>query len=398
MVIQAAALQKRIKRHIQARTHRFYGVVPPGFENTACRELAECGISAQQEDRGGVGFSGDWEDCWRCHHRARIPARLLVRLTQFTCLRFDQLERRIEAFPWELWLQPRQPVMVQVEARESALYHERAIQERVEQWIARRLRPWQVLALETEDGQHVQTVYLRNVENRFTISFDCSGELLYKRGYDKHVATAPLRDNIAAAILREANFGAFDTLIDPMAGSGTFGLEALLALAGRGAGYFRHFAFEYFPVFRPAAYRHFLKTDQPVRTDQGALRRIVLCDRQDRAITIIWHNLRQLTAAGVNTECVAVEQSDFFEMRVRPEFGNTLLVLNPPYGMRLKSTRNPRTFFGKLGQHLRQNWHTCSFAVIAPGQEAERALALPITRKVLFNNGGISAALLMGRL
>jgi putative N6-adenine-specific DNA methylase len=396
MVIQATALQKRIKRHVQARTHRFYAVVPPGFEETAGRELAEYGIEAQPEDRGGVRFAGDWENCWRFHHRARIPARLLVRLTQFTCLRFDQLERQITAFPWELWLQPRQPVTVQAEARESALYHEGAIQERAEQWIAQRLRPWQALASETEAEQHSPTVYLRNVHNRVTVSLDCSGELLYKRGYDKHVAAAPLRDNIAAAILREANFSAFDTLIDPMAGSGTFGLEALLGLAERGAGHFRHFAFEHFPAFRPAAYRYLLNTDRPSHSDQTRLQRMVLRDQQDRAIAITQHNLHQLAAAGVNTEHVTVERGDFFEMRAMPDFGKTLIVLNPPYGTRLENARNPRAFFGKIGQHVRRNWAGCSFAIIAPGQEAERALALPVARKILFYNGGIPAALLMG--
>jgi 23S rRNA G2445 N2-methylase RlmL len=73
-------------------------------------------------------------------------------------------------------------------------------------------------------------------------------------------------------------------------------------------------------------------------------------------------------------------------------------VLNPPYGTRLRTRQNPRAFFGKLGQHLRRNWQGCSFAIIAPGKEAERALALPVANKILFYNGGISAALLLGRL
>jgi 23S rRNA G2445 N2-methylase RlmL len=73
-------------------------------------------------------------------------------------------------------------------------------------------------------------------------------------------------------------------------------------------------------------------------------------------------------------------------------------VLNPPYGARLKSAQNTRVFFGKLGQQLRRHWQGCTFAVIAPGKEAERALALPVDRKILFYNGGISTALLMGRI
>jgi putative N6-adenine-specific DNA methylase len=398
MKIDLTALEKRIKRHVRAQQQQFYAVVPPGFEDTACRELAACGISATPEDRGGVAFTGTWEDCWKAHHRTRIPARILVRLTYFTCTKFDQLERNLEAFPWELWLQPCQPVAFQVESHQSALYHQRAIQERAERCVERRLRPWKAISLDVESGQSVQTVYFRNVRNRMTISLDCSGELLYKRGYDKHVAVAPLRDNIAAAILQEANFAKFDTLVDPMAGSGTFGLEALLGLAGCGAGHLRHFAFEDFPVFRPAAYGYFLKMNTNPHSERATLRSIVLRDSHERLLTIMRHNLQQLTAAGVDTEWVGVEQVDFFTTSVESTFGKTFITINPPYGTRLKSAQNTRTFFGKLGQHLRRNWQGCSFAIIAPGKAAERALALPVTRKVVFSNGGISAALIMGRI
>jgi putative N6-adenine-specific DNA methylase len=396
--IDPIALEKRVKRHVRAKHQQFYAVVPPGFEETACRELTDCGISAALEDRGGMTFSGTWEECWRAHHRARIPARILVRLTHFTCTRFDRLERQIEAFPWELWLQPRQSVAFQVESHQSALYHQGAIQERAERCIERRLRPWQAISPEIDPGYGAQTVYIRNVRNRMTISLDCSGELLYKRGYDKHVAAAPLRDNIAAAILREAKFSEFDTLVDPMAGSGTFGLEALLGLAECGAGHLRHFAFEHFPAFRPAAYRYFLKTDADSRPGQAKLRTIALRESHERPLTIIRHNLQQLKAAGVDTKQVHVEQADFFTTSAESIPGKILITTNPPYGTRLKGTQNTRAFFGKLGQHLRQHWQGCSFAVIAPGKASERALALPVARKVIFSNGGISAALLMGTI
>jgi putative N6-adenine-specific DNA methylase len=133
-------------------------------------------------------------------------------------------------------------VAFQVDAQLSALYHEGAIQEHTERCIERRLGPWQAIASEVESGHNTQTIYLRNVQHRLTVSLDCSGELLYKRGYAKHVSTAPPQDNIAAAIFREADLSGFDMLIDPTADSSTFGLEALLGLAEYGAGHFRHFA------------------------------------------------------------------------------------------------------------------------------------------------------------
>ncbi|PIE35265.1 hypothetical protein CSA56_04825 [candidate division KSB3 bacterium] len=398
MEITLTALEKRIKRHVRAKKHTFYAIVPPGFEEAACQELADYEISSQQKDRGGVVFSGKWEDCWKAHHRARIPARLLVRLTKFSSSRFDQLEKALEDFPWELWLQPHLPVAFHVDAQQSTLYHEGAIQERAERCIEKRLHSWQFVVPKPESSRGTQTVFLRNFRNQITVSLDCSGGLLYKRGYDKHVDSAPLRDNIAAAILREANFSRFDTLIDPMAGSGTFGLEALLGLSKYGAGHFRHFAFELFPVFRSAAYQYFLKTQTEARLKQSTLRSIILCDSQKRPITIMHHNLQQLAAADIDTDSVKVGQSDFFQVKGEFISGKTLVCLNPPYGTRLKATQNTRNFFGKLGQHLRKGWRGCSFAIIAPGEDAERALSLPVSKKILFYNGGISTAVIMGTI
>ncbi len=71
MVIHPTALEKRIKRHVRSQQQQFYVIVPPGFEATACRELAAYSISATQEDRGGVAFSGSWEECWKAY-RARV--------------------------------------------------------------------------------------------------------------------------------------------------------------------------------------------------------------------------------------------------------------------------------------------------------------------------------------
>lgn len=398
MKIDPNALEKRIKRHVRAKMQRFYAVVPPGFEATAGRELARYGITATPDEYGGAAFSGSWEDCWKVHHRARIPIRILVRLDHFTALTFEQLERQIDKFPWELWLQPHLPLTVQVSASQAELYHEGAIADRVERGIQQHLSPWQAIASEREAADGAQAIYVRNVENRITVSLDCSGEMLYKRGYDKHVGAAPLRDTLAAAILQEANFTEFDMLIDPLAGSGTFGLEALLALDGRGAGHVRHFAFEQFPAFRPAAYRHFLAHDAAPAQHQARLRHILLRDHAAQALTILRQNVEQLAALGIQTQRVQIEEADVFASAAPSMEGRKLIVCNPPYGVRLKHDSSLRDFYGNLGQRFRQHWPGCSFAIVAPGKQAEQALALPTARKVIFSHGGLRAALLLGRL
>jgi putative N6-adenine-specific DNA methylase len=204
-----SALFKRIKRHVIGREHTFFAATPPGFEPLCLQELLNLHppVGNARLISGGVEFKGRLDDCYRANLCLHLPNRILMRISTFKSSNFRQLEKNVGDIPWELYLHPGSPVRVHVAARHCRLHHSGAISERVQKVIASRrlqIKPDEKIQKIPPTGQNL---FVRGAEDRFTVSIDSSGELLYKRGLKKHAGKAPLRETLAAAALRLAGYG-----------------------------------------------------------------------------------------------------------------------------------------------------------------------------------------------
>jgi len=387
------ALARRVKDHVVGRSHEFFAVVTPGFEETARRELQDLGIAAKAEGRGGVAFAGRLEDAWRANLGAGTLPRVLMRLLRFKSTGFADFRSRLAAIPWELHLADNARVRFAVSAAGSRLWHEGRLQEEAARAVAARMAA-ACRRVEIGVGGSGQLVLVRLEENRCQVSLDTSGDLLYRRGLGKLTEAAPLRETLARAILLEAGIGRCRTLVDPFCGSGTFALEAGSLFLGRPANLGRFFAFEDWPSFKPARFRHVREELEGRMRERAAAgpRRIFCSDLDGKAVETARRNI---AAAGLD-KMVQVDQADFFRLHPPAEDpSGVLLVMNPPYGARQRAGEDTAAFFRRIGDKLRRDYAGCGFAVIVPGLENEKALGLPHHRKILFRNGGIPVALLI---
>ncbi|HSQ41476.1 MAG TPA: hypothetical protein VLM37_04265 [Fibrobacteraceae bacterium] len=394
------ALQRRIRQKVQGLPQDFRVVAHPGFEETVAEEIREILASSPsfqsdslQTSLGGVEFSGRMEDLWRLHILARTPSRICLRIAQFKATQFPELVRKISQLPWELYMSPHAEGSIQVSAHHSRLIHSEAIEERVAAGIAQRLSPWRSVLPQPEKPLPAQTVFVRMADDFCSISLDGSGDLLFKRGYGKHTGAAPLRDTLAACILRWAGWSQCDRLVDPMSGSGTFSLEAFLERsADHIPGRMRSFAFEGWPCFRPATYQYLLSHSAKFNHPLVA---ISAADSEAMAVRILRHNLATVGADGN----IDVRQIDFFhDPEIQEPFCRTtcLVVLNPPYGIRLPQGQT--AFYKAIGERLRLRYAGCRFAIICPSPEERDALGLRWEKQVLTRNGGLDVAVICGRL
>lgn len=390
------ALARRVKDHVIGRSHEFFAVVHPGFEETARRELEGLGIAAAPGGTGGVSFSGRLEDAWRANLGAGTVSRVLMRLARFKATGFAEFRDRVAAFPWELHLGDGAALAFSVSASRSRLWHEGRLAEEAAQAVSGRLAGFgrhARLGGKAGDGAG-QHVFIRMEENRCLISLDSSGELLYRRGRGKFTEGAPLRETLACAILRAAGIERYRTLVDPFCGSGTFALEAGAVFLGRPAGGGRSFAFQSWPSFRPARFAHAREELERAMREKApdGPRRIYCSDLDEKAAATARHNI---AAAGLAGLAVA-DQADFF--RLHPPAGDpaaVLLAMNPPYGARQLPGSDIASLFRRIGEKVRRDYARCGYAIIVPGLENEKALGLPHDRKILFHNGGIPVALLI---
>ena len=179
----------------------------------------------------------------------------------------------------------------------------------------------------------IQTILIRGVNDRFSLSLDAGGGPLYDRGYRQFVNEAPLRETLAAALLNAAGLTDNTILIDPMCGSGTFTLEAASITAGIPAGRNRRFPFEFWPSFRPARYDWIVKKAEEAL---AAPCRIYASDINPDSLKAAEANWKLLSEKGLEIS-PCFNQSDFFKEPCpveEKERARALLILNPPYGMR----------------------------------------------------------------
>jgi putative N6-adenine-specific DNA methylase len=233
-------------------------------------------------------------------------------------------------------------------------------------------------------------VFVRLEKDICTVSLDSSGELLYRRGKKRLVTEAPLRETLAALILREASLRNYDLLLDPMCGSGTFSLEAATLSRGIAPCMDRSFSFMKWPVFSEGAWRHMKNDIEAEREKTSWPLSILASDNNAGAIRVAEDNIK---TAGLS-EIIPCQRRDFFTDIIDiPEGKKCLIVMNPPYGGRLK-INDTAALYRSVGNTIRRHYRRCGYAIIAPGLEAEKALGLSHDRKITFMNGGIPVAVI----
>jgi putative N6-adenine-specific DNA methylase len=384
-------LDRRIKRHVIGAHHNFFAVTLPGYEDVCRQELKSLAGSTAFDPpaKGGVAFSGRLTDLYAANLHLRTAGRVLLRLSAFRATGFSGLEKQIRQMNWSLYLPPGAIPGIHVTARHSRLYHSDAIAQRIGENLAGH---WSHAAVEPVPWQE-QTLHVRLADDRVTISLDSSGPNLYRRGLKTHAGRAPLRETLAALILRIAGYRPDQPLVDPMCGAGTFSLEAALMAKSIPPGLHRSFAFMQWPAFRPAQWNHLCKT---------AASRIKRLDRPlIRASDIDGEACAELARCVVQNgleDAIRVDTRDFFslqpaEVSDRPG----LVVFNPPFGRRLQPDAAVEDLYREIALKLRQDFKDWHAALLVPDRVSARRLNLPF-KPYSLEHGGLKLTLLAGRI
>ncbi len=351
-----------------------FAVCPPGLEEITAYELKLLGFAPRKET-GGVSFRGDLRALYRANLWLRTPARLLVRVGEFHAQSFGGLVSRVARYPWEIYFPEEKEIRIRVTCRRSRLYHSGAVAERVLQGIARRLS--REIVLSKKEGAPLLVVRL--FRDRVLLRVDSSGLDLFKRGYKVAPGPAPLRENLAAALLFASGWDRESPLLDPFCGTGTIPIEAALMASNRAPGLQRSFAFERWKNFVP---------DWLEELRQQARESICFPRAPIFASDM---SAEMVEAACQNARAAQVEEFIHFEVSkaqaLRPPVSTGYLVTNPPYGERLK-----QSIYHLLGKLFRRNFGSWKIFFLAP--ERDPAVGLPLRRLVSFEHGGLKVHLL----
>ncbi|HHE74534.1 MAG: hypothetical protein DRH90_08315 [Deltaproteobacteria bacterium] len=384
---------KRIKRHVIGKAHTFFATTPPGLESICAQEIAALPVDINDTEivPGGVVFRCRLAGCYAANLHLRIPNRVLMRLTDFKATNFRQLERNVLKFPWELYLSPSSELCFSVKTRHSRLFHTTAITQRIETCIRQRM-PHMTSGKTGLSGKNdSQHLYVRAIDDHLFLSLDSSGDLLFKRGLKHDVGKAPIRETLAAAILKLAGYDGSQPLLDPMCGSGTFSLEATMLAGNIPPGFFRDFAFMQWPAFREPQWRHLKQmAGNDIRCTNTPL--IFASDLDLKRTT----ELKKISDKFELLNIIKVDNHDFFhltpqEVTERPG----ILVLNPPFGVRLNSNDKPETFYHDIINKLEKDFRHWQIAILVKDRALVKRFPSRFKQYPLFH-GGIDLTLLIG--
>ncbi|AEQ52445.1 THUMP domain-containing class I SAM-dependent RNA methyltransferase [Pelagibacterium halotolerans] len=348
-------------------------VATPGFENALHREAGELGFSDPRPVFGGVEISGGWSEVWRANLELRGAGRVLVRIDSFRASHLAQLDKRTRAVAWGDVLRKDIPVRVEASCRKSKIYHSGAAAERVEKAIA------QELGAPIESGAQVR-VLVRIENDLCTISVDTSGEGLHRRGHKLEVNKAPMRETTAALLLRECGYSGSEPVVDPMCGSGTFVIEAAEMALGLKPGRARGFAFEHLARFNPDMWA-------AMKAQSGSVTSPFFLCGSDRDAGAIRMSLANAERAGVSS-ATRFAQTPIDELEP-PEGPAGLVIVNPPYGLRIGDRKKLYPLYGALGTVMRTRFSGWRLGMVTADPALARATGLTFEKPggSIDNNG-----------
>src|SRR5450830_1654462 len=241
---------------------------PRGMEAALAEELGEIAqtsttLKVHNQVPGGVHASGDLQDAYRINLHSRIASRVLMRMAVTGYQNENDIYDLTLAQPWEDWFTPDHTIRVDVTAVKSPLRSLEFTTLKIKDAICDRFRDQfnkrPSVDTKTPDMRIVGFLDARN----FIIYLDTSGEALFKRGWREETGDAPLRENLAAGMLRVSGWKPGTVLFDPMCGSGTILVEAAQMVQGIPPGLKREFAFEKFHQFDEAQWQEMKASVKP---------------------------------------------------------------------------------------------------------------------------------------
>jgi putative N6-adenine-specific DNA methylase len=357
----------------------FFAPCPRGLEQTLVAELTEIGVPGCIASDAGVQFVADFERCYAANLHSRIASRVLWRVACEAYRNEDDVYAAAAALPWADWFSVERTIRVSVNAIKCPLKSLDFLALRIKDAVCDKFRA----AVGSRPSVDTRTPDIRIHAfldpTRLTLYVDTSGEALFKRGQRKEAGEAPIKENLAAGMLRLAGWEPGIALLDPMCGSGTILLQAAQMALRIAPGHKRAFAFEKLRNFDSQAW-HTLRAEAESRIKPVEALQIYGSDLYGDVLK----NARENLAAAGLQGAVQLKQANLLE--ISAPAANGILVTNPPYGVRLGDDEALARLYPLLGDLLKKKFAGWRAYILTSDMRLPKLIRLTTSRRIpLFN-------------
>ena len=370
---------------------KFFATCPRGLEQLLAEELQQLEAENIHAVGGGVEFRGDFPLCYRANLESRIASRILWQVATDHYRSEDDIYRTTYALQWNDWFEPALTIRVNVTATRSPLRSLGFVTLKIKDAVCDKFRRLSGRRPSVDTRRPDVRIQGYLTDRGFTLYLDTTGDPLFKRGKRISAGEAPLRENLAAGVLRLAGWVPGTALLDPMCGSGTFLLEAAQIALDIAPGLGRRFAFEKLKNFAARRWRELLQQSAARQKPRGPLS-IYGSDLSGEALRSARANL---AAAGLK-EVVSLKQANILEISAPAKEG--IIVTNPPYGVRLGELQELAELYPKLGDVLKKKFSGWRAYILSADMRLPKLIRLAASKRTPLFNGPLECRLFEYRM
>jgi putative N6-adenine-specific DNA methylase len=370
---------------------RFFAPCPRGLEGVLAAELGELGAAEITAADGGVAFRGPIALAYHVNLESRLASRVLWQVGHGAYKDEQDIYDLALGLDWPRWFRADRTLRVDVAATRSPLASLEFATLRVKDAVCDRHRAAGGIRPSISKDHPDVRVHAYLTAGEATFYLDTSGDPLFKRGYRRQTAEAPLRENLAAGLLRLAQWQPGTPLLDPMCGSGTIAIEAALIASDIAPGLKRTFGFQKLSWYDGPAWQKIKQAAQR-RARPIAAATIWARDVDDIAIHQCHVNIAAAGAAG----SIVVEQIDALSGEAPAHEG--VVVTNPPYGVRLAGSLALAEMYPRLGDALKKSFAGWTAYLLSGDTRLPKLIGLKASRRTPLFNGALECRLYEYRL
>jgi len=378
----------------------FTATCPRGLEGLLADELRNLGATGLREQPAAVHFAGSLALAYRCCLWSRLANRILLRLAQVRIGDAEDLYRAVAAQPWEAHINPSGKLWLQFSGTNREIRNSQFGAQKAKDAIVDRLRRQSGARPVVDRLKPDLTVALRLQRDRLDIAIDLSGDSLHRRGYRTHIGAAPLKENLAAALLLRAGWPRIaadgGALLDPMCGSGTLLIEGAMMAADMAPGLLRDsFGFERWLNHQSDIWNS-LREEALERRHLGLEKGLPEIRGYDADAKVLFAAEANIARAGLERQVrVSCRPVAAFKVPSHREIKPGLVLTNPPYGERLGEQEALRETYAELGRQLKRAFPGWQAGIFTGNPELGHETGLRSHKQYQLYNGSIPSQLLL---
>lgn len=352
-----------------------------GIEALVGKELRRMGYQTRVEN-GRVRFDGNMKDILTTNIWLRTADRVKIIVGEFDARTFDELFDQTEALAWDQFLPIDAQFPVEGRSHHSQLHNVPSVQAIVKKAIVQKMQAVYHRRTNLPETGALYPLEVAINKDHVLLTLDTTGDSLFKRGYRQEKGGAPLKENMAAALVLLAHWFPDNPFVDPVCGSGTIPIEAALIGHNIAPGVNRHFACERWVNLVPEGLADEVRDEADDQADYDVKLDIHGYDIDQNMVDIARRNC-QATGLTHDITFKQLAVKDWHTDQI-----NGVIVANPPYGERLSDRETVRELYRQMGQ-LYRPLTTWSKYILTADLEFEKFYGEPATKRRKLYNGAL---------